>query len=254
VVADGRGDGAVKRRFRRLPFAGKLAVISAGFFVLGLLLGRDGTMLAAYAVVGLVAALLLWLAGRAWRGMRNRPRGRSRGKQAQPAQRLAPRVPAAAAVAPAAWDRPAAWASATRPDLAHAAPGIGDVLALTPGQFEDLAAALLSRLGYAQMQRVGGAGDLGADLVGRDPQGRSTIVQCKRYAPGATIGTPVVQTFIGMLTVHHRAERGVIVSTAGYTQPAIDLARRHGIALVDGEALLLLLHLTGTGPAALAAR
>ncbi len=46
--------------------------------------------------------------------------------------------------------------------------------------------------------------------------------------------------------MHHRADRGLIVSTVGYTQPAVELARHHGVALIDGDSLLLLLHLTRT--------
>lgn len=124
-------------------------------------------------------------------------------------------------------------------------PAIGDVLALTPGQFEELTVKLLEAMGYKDARRTGGSGDLGADVVCRDPQGSSTIVQCKRYAPGSSIGAPVVQTFIGMISVHHRADRGIVVSTSGFTLPAVDLARQHGITLIDGNALLVLLHLTG---------
>jgi restriction system protein len=104
--------------------------------------------------------------------------------------------------------------------------------------------ALLRGLRYTAVQRTGKAGDLGTDITCLDPQGRTAIVQCKRYAPGNTIGTPVVQTFIGMMTVHHRADRGLIVATVPFTQQAVDLARHHGVALIDGPALLLLLHLT----------
>jgi restriction system protein len=82
-----------------------------------------------------------------------------------------------------------------------------------------------------------GAGNLTPELTGLDPEGRSVVVQCKRYAPGARIGSPVLQTFIGTMTVHHRAERGLFVTTAGYTRPAVALAARHGAALLDGEAL-----------------
>lgn len=96
---------------------------------------------------------------------------------------------------------PPGWASPAPQTLpsTNQAPRIGDVLVLTPGQFENLTAALLTRIGYTGVQRTGGSGDLGAHSVCRDPQGRTTIVQCKRHAPGSTIGTPVVQTFIGMM-------------------------------------------------------
>lgn len=127
-------------------------------------------------------------------------------------------------------------------------PDLGDLLMLTPAQFEDLTARVLAAIGYRDVNVVGGAGDLTADIICRDRQGRSTVVQCKRYAPGTNIGTPVIQTFIGMMAVHHRADRGIVVTTVPLTQltkPAIDLARRHGIALIDGPSLCLLVHLTG---------
>ncbi len=123
---------------------------------------------------------------------------------------------------------------------------LDDVLELTPREFEDLTAELLARLGYTGVRRTGGAGDLGADIVCHDPEGRSTIVQCKRFAPGSTVGSKVVQTFIGMQTVHHRAERGMIVTSSGFSQPAARLARQHGIVLVDGPRLLSMLQMTAT--------
>ena len=114
---------------------------------------------------------------------------------------------------------------------------LGDLLTLTPAEFAEAVAAVLARTGYRDLRRVGGAGDLGADLVGRDRNGRSVIVQCKRYAPGSRVGSPAVQSFIGMQTTHHRAERGLFVTTSGFTGPAVALARRHGITLIDGAEL-----------------
>jgi restriction system protein len=114
---------------------------------------------------------------------------------------------------------------------------LGDLLALTTTQFEEAVGELLRASGYRRVRRTGGAGDLTADLTGLDPEGKSVVVQCKRRAQGARIGSPVLQTFIGMMTVHHRAERGLFVTTAGYTRPAAALAARHGVTLLDGEAL-----------------
>lgn len=64
---------------------------------------------------------------------------------------------------------------------------LGELLALTPPQFEDAVADVLSARGYRNMRRVGGAGDLGAALVGRDPDSRSVIVQGTRYAPESRV-------------------------------------------------------------------
>jgi restriction system protein len=116
-----------------------------------------------------------------------------------------------------------------------------ELLALTPAEFEFAVADLLSTTGYRRLERVGKAGDLCADLKGYGPDGASVVVQCKRYAPGNKIGTPEIQTFIGMIAVHHRSDSGIFVTTSFFTQPAIDLARSHHLTLIDGERLGALL-------------
>lgn len=115
---------------------------------------------------------------------------------------------------------------------------LGDLLTMTPTEFEEFVGKALASMGYTQVNRVGGSGDLGADLTATDPQGRSAIVQCKRYTPGAKIGSPVLQSFIGMKEVHHKVDRGIFVTTADYSQQAIDLAREHDIVLIDGDDLV----------------
>ncbi len=116
-----------------------------------------------------------------------------------------------------------------------------ELLALTPAEFEFAVADLLSTTGYRRLERVGRAGDLCADLKGYGPDGESVVVQCKRYTPGNKIGTPEIQTFIGMIAVHHRSDSGIFVTTSSFTQPAIDLANRHRLTLIDGQRLGALL-------------
>jgi restriction system protein len=99
---------------------------------------------------------------------------------------------------------------------------------------------LLSTLGYRDLRLNGGAGDLGVDIWGRTPEGRTAAIQCKRYAPGKNIGSPMIQTFIGMQKIHHGADVGLFVTTSGFTLEAVKLARAHGIGLIDGPALLRL--------------
>jgi hypothetical protein len=115
---------------------------------------------------------------------------------------------------------------------------LGDMLEMTPTEFEEFTGRALESLGYSNVNRVGGSGDLAADLTATDPQGRSAIVQCKRYTPGSKVGSPALQSFIGMKSVHHRAERGIFVTTADYSQQAIDLAKQHDIVLIDGDDLV----------------
>jgi len=112
------------------------------------------------------------------------------------------------------------------------------MLAMTPTQFEELTGKALEAMGYQEMKVSGGAGDLAADLHGKDHQGRSVIVQCKRYAPGNRVGSPALQQFIGIKAIHHKADRGIYVTTADYSQQAIDLATEYDIVLIDGDDLV----------------
>jgi restriction endonuclease Mrr len=113
---------------------------------------------------------------------------------------------------------------------------LNGLVSLTPTEFEQAVGQMLTVYGYRNVQRTGGAGDLAADLTCIAPDGRSTVVQCKRYSADKLIDSPTIQTFIGMVTVHHRAGLGIFVTTSGYTQPAMKLAQQHSayLQLIDG--------------------
>lgn len=109
--------------------------------------------------------------------------------------------------------------------------------ALSPTEFEEAIAALCRRDGCRDVQVVGGAGDLGADVIATLPDGRRMVVQCKRYAPGRRVGSPEVQRVGGTYAVVHRADLAVVVTTAGFTDAAVEYAARAGIRLIDGGEL-----------------
>lgn len=115
---------------------------------------------------------------------------------------------------------------------------LGEFLTLSSAEFEEAVADILRGKGYRKVSVTGGAGDLQADIVAQDPRRRSVIVQCKRYSPDKKIGSREIQSFIGMAHVHHGAADGMFVTTSSYTVPAIQLAKRHGIRLVDGNELV----------------
>ena len=117
---------------------------------------------------------------------------------------------------------------------------LGELLSLTPREFEETVARSLRQWGYRKVVRCGGAGDLGVDITCIDPNGERIAVQCKRYSPGSSVGSRDIQLFIGMTTTHHRVDRGVFVTTSSFTQPARDLAKRHDIRLIDGHELVRL--------------
>jgi restriction endonuclease Mrr len=121
---------------------------------------------------------------------------------------------------------------------------LGELLSLSPTRFELAVATLLSDLGYRDVKHVGQGGDLMADVTCRDKQGRMVVVQCKRHAPGIRVGSPDIQSFIGMMSVHHRTDQGIYVTTSEFSKPAASLAQEHGIRLINGEELSRLLQKT----------
>jgi hypothetical protein len=113
---------------------------------------------------------------------------------------------------------------------------VDDFLDMTPREFETAVGQVLGRHGY-RLRLTGGPGDLAADLTGSDPDGRPTVVQCKRYAPGHPVGSREVQLLIAMGVRHHQAERLVLVTTSDFTDPARELADEHDVELIGGDEL-----------------
>ncbi|GAA2881560.1 hypothetical protein Acy02nite_16550 [Actinoplanes cyaneus] len=106
---------------------------------------------------------------------------------------------------------------------------------MTGDQFEHFTARLMRASGFREVRVVGGSGDLGADVVGRTPDGRRVVVQCKRFA--GNLGSPHVQRFAGTAREIHGAEVALLVTTGRPTAQARDVALRCRITLVDRPAL-----------------
>jgi restriction system protein len=110
------------------------------------------------------------------------------------------------------------------------------LLALSPTEFEHAVARLLSQMGYTSVQRIGGAGDDGVDIVCRDAHGGLVAVQCKRYAPGKKVTAPDMATFFGRMVKRH-ARQGIYVTTSAFTRAAIKDALDTDIRTYDGDGL-----------------
>lgn len=119
--------------------------------------------------------------------------------------------------------------------------------AMDPRQFEHAIAFLCERDGCHGVQVVGGAGDLGADVIATAPDGRRIVIQCKRYGPTTKVGSPDLQRFGGTCYSVHGAHVAAVVTTSVFTKPAADYGVRQGIRLVDNGALAG--WATRTGPA-----
>ncbi len=101
--------------------------------------------------------------------------------------------------------------------------------------FEHVVADILRAMGYKDVKVVGGSGDLAVDITARHGRDK-VVVQCKRYT-SKKVTSPEMQMFIGMMLTEYNARKGIYVTTSSFTQDAIELARRHGIELWDGNTL-----------------
>ncbi|GAA4145968.1 restriction endonuclease [Streptomyces griseoincarnatus] len=110
--------------------------------------------------------------------------------------------------------------------------------ALTPDEFEAATAELCARDGCTEVQVVGGAGDLGADVTALTPDGRRLVVQCKRYGEDNKVGSQDLQRFGGTCFTVHEADVAVVVTTGEFTVPALEYAEQCGIVCVDRDGLL----------------
>ncbi|MGW1116435.1 restriction endonuclease [Streptomyces tanashiensis] len=111
------------------------------------------------------------------------------------------------------------------------------VWAMDPLQFEEYVAELCRRDGCTEVRRVGAANDLGADVMGRLPDGRKLVVQCKRYAKHRTVGSPDLQKFNGTARSEHGADVPLFVASCKFTKQARAFAARHNLVLVDVDLL-----------------
>lgn len=103
--------------------------------------------------------------------------------------------------------------------------------------FEEYIAELCRRDGCTEVRRVGGAADLGADVIGLLPDGRRLVIQCKRYAKHRSVGSPAIQTFNGTARSEHGADVPLFVASCVFTRHARSFAERHAIALFDIDLL-----------------
>lgn len=118
--------------------------------------------------------------------------------------------------------------------------GLAQLDALHHTRFEDAVRDLMRRDGCPDAQRVGGGGDLGADVKATDPYGRRWVIQCKHRRnglAGAAVGTPDLQVLNGTARQVHGADVAVIVTNGRVTQPAVTFARQQRLHVVDRHTL-----------------
>ena len=115
------------------------------------------------------------------------------------------------------------------------------LLGMSPDAFERLCQRLLRESGFIEVTVTGRSGDGGIDGNGIIRMAGlisfPVVFQCKRYANNVTAGT--VRDFRGAMV--GRADKGLILTTGGFTRDAHREATRDGappIDLIDGELLM----------------
>ncbi|MGC9378727.1 restriction endonuclease [Streptomyces sp. MH13] len=103
--------------------------------------------------------------------------------------------------------------------------------ALNGREFEEHVAALLRRDGCTDVIVRGGSRDRGIDITALTTDGRTLVVQCKRFSPHLSITSPEVQKFVGA-KVLHGSDVALFVATCPFTRDARDIAAESGITAV----------------------
>ncbi|MFE3074328.1 restriction endonuclease [Streptomyces sp. NPDC059247] len=108
---------------------------------------------------------------------------------------------------------------------------------MSPEDFVECIVELCRRDDCTEVRSVGAANDLGADVVGRLPDGRKLVVQCKRYAKRRIVGSPDLQKFNGTARSEHGADVPLFGASCKFTKLARAFAARHDLVLVDVDLL-----------------
>ncbi len=115
------------------------------------------------------------------------------------------------------------------------------LLSIPPFEFEKLIQLLLRESGFSQVEITKKTGDGGIDGFGKFQINGiisfKLAFQCKRYK--GMVKSPEIRNFRGSITTD--VERGVLITTGGFTRDAIKEAEADGkkhIDLIDGEQLI----------------
>lgn len=113
---------------------------------------------------------------------------------------------------------------------------VADIDRLDPTAFEYAVRDLMIRDGI-EAERVGGAGDRAADVIGRTATGRVIVVQCKHTLIRAKVGAGVIYQVNGTAEHAHRADDAVVITNGSFTGSAATYAAQVGIHLIDRDRL-----------------
>lgn len=126
---------------------------------------------------------------------------------------------------------------------------LAEIMNQTPIFFEHLVVDLMRIMGYGDGFVTKKSGDGGIDgIIHEDKLGFNLIyIQAKRWDSDKVISRPEIQKFAGAMMGPPRIEKGLFISTAKFSQGAIDFANAQHIILMDGNKLAELMIEYGLG-------
>jgi hypothetical protein len=107
-------------------------------------------------------------------------------------------------------------------------------LQMTSQQFEDAIAELFRKLGY-RVEQTPYSSDGGKDAVAWK-DGKKIFIECKRYGANNRVARPDLQAFFGAMK-DEDAAAGFYICTGGFTQGAIEFAKRNNIIPYGSDSL-----------------
>ncbi len=123
-------------------------------------------------------------------------------------------------------------------NLFSKAKSISDIKDMTWQNFEFLVGEYYKRKGYSVFEMGGNSPDGGIDLLAKK-NGEKLIVQCKHWK-AFKIDVKVIRELYGVM-VDATASGAVLITSGGFTQPAVDFAQDKPIELIDGPKLAKLI-------------
>lgn len=119
-----------------------------------------------------------------------------------------------------------------------------DIAALSGGEFEQLIKRLLEADGFYNVFVIGGAGDLGVDLIGTklgpDGMPRTYLFQCKRWS--SKVFSEPLQRLVAERE-RRKADYAVCVTTSDYTRDGQKISRQQNVEAWNGEDVARMLDL-----------
>lgn len=125
------------------------------------------------------------------------------------------------------------WYLAQREKRELSQSGIDQIDVMSGKTFEKYLEALFERLGF-RVERTRYIGDYGADLVTRDKNGVSTVIQAKRHK--GKVGIKAVQEAVAAKG-HYGCKKAMVVTNSYFTAQANRLATSNEVALWDRKDL-----------------